>query len=307
MRRGVFKHVLAVILCMALAALLILLLVKNNDQEKSKTEHLSALENEANERRSRIAEIRKDLAARKKQLESTGGEGMMLVGYLPVDDNLDSIAEQADAYGFEPVILVNVSTKNAADIYAAASERGWSIVLTSRTLNDEVFEAIRQFRSTTAKQADTFLIRSADDNQENLEKLAAEGFTCCIRYADADEVESLPDMTYLEYSFLQTSKFSIEKRLDELESSVTPLLFAFDMSTIDSDAIATDVAMMAERVNGGQLSWFTLSAARTASESSADELRERQEEYNKYAAEKQKEIDKLQKEIDDIYSGWDGD
>lgn len=313
MRMQSLRRWLVRVLCLGLACLLAVLLVRYQKSERARDEHLAQLHKDAERYEARLKEIEKELAAAKDGIGSENKTGMILLAFQPQSSgDLKQIAEAGEQYGFSPIIVVDAEGENAEKILRAAADAGYEIVLTAEPFGEASAEHAASLRGLlsedqAASDSGMFLLREAYETEENLALVASADFDGCISYySHAAFSETHPSFALLHYSYLRNASFSVQKRLNELSDGGEALMFVLDLSAPElsqtavdrylsticgyADAHDVEIAAVAQTVEAIRLNRVNSESGKKA--------------YDRLLAERQEEIEELNAKLDEIYGKW---
>ena len=301
------------ILCLGLACLLAVLLLRYQKSERAHDAHITQLRKEAERYEARLKEIQKELDAAKGGVGGENKTGMIVIAFQAQSrDDLGRIAAEAEQYGFTPAVVVDAEASDAERLLRAAADAGYEIVLTAEPFGEASAERAAALRGMlTEEQAGSdsgmFLLREAYESEENLALLESAGFSGCISYySHAAFSETHPAFTLMQYSYLHNASFSVQKRLGELSDGGEALMFVFDLTAAELSQEAADRFLSAICGYAGEHGAEIATVAQTV-----DAIRQNrvntasgQAAYEKLLAERQEEIEELNAKLDEIYSKW---
>ena len=313
--RSILK-ILGYILCAAAVAVIAVMAVQRHNHNVRRAAYISGLESEARPYEVELNQIKRELNAMEGQEPETSGPGGAVVAYDISDpDQMEMIQTQARQYGFDPVVALNLQSKDLRTLTYALYETGYDIILTYSTFDEEVPELIEQFRKTVSgydfPDIDTFLLRENDDTPEHREMLTEAGITRIVYYSD--KVDSGPvdgEYVQINYSYINKSGYSPKNRLRALENSEQAVVFVFHMLSLENGDISEKqiqqvLDSILQKVRDRAAVFANLEEAEEIVRERAQtvdaqlkEFQQRQEDLTARAAE-------LQKTIDGIYSRWD--
>lgn len=294
-------RILAVCLLIAMAAGLVKIMMGQYQKDAERQALFDQLHEEARPYEREIAEIRKELERKKRQISPKQNCGGVVMTFQPEStDDLDIIAGLAAKYKFTPSLLLNVNVK--AELLEAAQETGYELILSASPLN---WQQISRFRQ--ANSFSTFLLRNTDEAADSLTQLAQAGFTGMVRYttrcANGVMENKLPCINYI---FVRSNTQSILTYLDSYAADRETLMLVFEMSALRSEKMTVDgmeffIAQIQEYIEMESLEYQSaepmLETVRILAATSAA----RREQYDIDEAEAQKRIEALQNSIHEIY------
>lgn len=313
MRMHSLSRWLVRVLCLGLACVLAVLLVRYQRSEREHDAHLAQLHREAERYEARLKAIQKELDAAKNDVGSENKTGMILIAFQAQStDDLRRIDAYAEQYAFAPVIVLDAEASGAERLLRAADDAGYETVLTAEPFGEETPQraaALQNGRGdeNDAPDGELFLLREAYESEENLALLEAAGFAGCISYrSHADFSAAHPAFAMMQYSYLRNASFSVQKRLSALSDGGEALMFVFDLGAAELTPEAVDRFLSAicgyAEAHGAQIAAVaqTVEAIRQNRVNTASG----QAAYEKLLAERQAEIDELNEKLDEIYSKW---
>lgn len=316
MRMQSLRRWLVRVLCLGLACLLAVLLVRYHRSERAHDAHIAQLRKEAERYEARLKEIEKELDAAKNAVGSENTTGMLLLAFqVQSSDDLQLIAEKGEQYSFTPVIVLDAGAPNADALLRAAADAGYEIALTADPFETDTARHAAALRGRlsgeqAASDSGMFLLREAYESEDNLALVEDAGFYGCISYRTHAEFSAAhPDFALLQYSYLRDAAFSVQKRLTALSDGSEALMFVFDLSAeaITPETVDRFLSEICGYASGHDTSISTLAQTREAIRQNRQNIRSGQSEYETLLAERQAEIDELNEKLDEIYSNWKED
>lgn len=313
MRMQSLRRWLVRVLCLGLACLLAVLLVRYHRSERAHDAHIAQLRKQAERYEARLKEIEKELAAAKDDIGSENKTGMILLAFQPQSsDDLRLIAEKGEQYGFAPIIVLDAQAPNADALLRAAADAGYEIALTADPFAADTAQHAAALRGRlgeeqAASDSGMFLLREAYETEENLALVANAGFDGCISYRTHAEFSAVhPDFALVQYSYLRDAAFSVQKRLTALSDGSEALMFVFDLSAeaITPETVDRFLSEICGYAAEHGTAISTLAQTREAIRRNRQNTAHGQSAYEALLAERQAEIDELHAKLDEIYSNW---
>ncbi|MCD8090104.1 MAG: hypothetical protein LUD81_05685 [Clostridiales bacterium] len=306
-------HIVCAVVCVLLAGILVFMIYKDNREQSEKTEAMEELQAEAKSYEEKCRELKDEISFLENNVYYSSEYAEIIVGFIVSDvSDTDYIEKKAAAYNFKPVFIIDC-TKDISDIKKIIDKIGdkGEIMLYASYFSESVKNTIisvnSYLKSAGQEHTGVFFLRNSDLNDSNVEFLLSEGFVGFTIYNDSPKAGQLEnDAVYFDYSYLSSSGTAVLSRIGNLYQNKASMILGFDMESINSGMI-TEIYM--EDLFDGILTYtdyydcyFSTTANVVAELSQINKTEaERRIEYEKQAAEIQKEIDGLEKTIHDIY------
>ena len=157
------------ILCVLLAVIFAYLIFQYNNASGEASSRLSALKTEAYPYEQELTRIKREMETKRLQLAEPTEPGLAVIGYtLDRAEDVEIIAEQAEQYGFKPVIFLAVDEENLDALMWSLYpyRRKYDFALTYHTWSDDTIEQAMRVREVMAeyqvKDTGAFLLRLND-------------------------------------------------------------------------------------------------------------------------------------------------
>ena len=289
-------------------------LYMDRKEELQKSVQIARQNEEAKPYEKEIREINAQMKEREKSLAYLNDTAEMLVGYrMYAPEDMAMIREQAETYGFSPVIVLDctMEIKQLTNIIQSVADKGWDIMLTGSPITDEINENVTQVREVLSQSglSDTgvFLLKSSDYSEKNVAKLAENGFkgyTCFSNTVTNGCEEN--GIIYFEYWYVQKGDTSIQNKLELMVDDRKAMIVVFDLENLHTgflteEAITERLDLMADYVKAEKMV-FSVTEEIVGQLSNINEVKaQRQAEYEEYAAQQQEKINELKEKINQIY------
>lgn len=304
------------ILCLGLACLLAFLMIRYHSAERAHDAHIAELQAEAEAYEAQLKAIQNELDTMKSAVGGENRTGMLPIAFAVRDAaDLEQIGAWASQYAFTPAIVLDVETEHARQLAEVAAREGYEVVLTALPFTADTAERAAALlpkpEEADAEAAPAlFLLREAYEDEDNLTLLMNAGFDGCICYYDhKDFSEAHPDFQLMQYSYLKSDSFSVEKRLKQLSDGGEALMFVFDLASADlpQEAVERFLSTISGYAADADLEFTTVSETCLALRQNRMNTMSGQADYETLLAERQAEIDALKEKLDEIYSNWKGE
>lgn len=304
------------IAALLIAAVLGVLLVRHHQAERRQSAALARMQEEAAPIERELDRIRQELSTRERALEEHERTACLIVGYqISQRSDVELALRQAEQYDFRPVFVLDPADSDWRDLLDALRDVDGELVLTASPCTEENVRA-EDFRSACSdgelSDMDTgcFLLRMNDDTPENLARVAASGYTGCIRHTDAGENTVLENgLVTLSYSQIKSGGFAVKNRLEEGVENGQALLFVFEMDAVRSGALTeSDIEQTLELIRTARqensLAPGTVTDALTLVRTWTETQTMSREAFETYRAEQEQRIEALEAELNEIYARW---
>ena len=313
-RKGV--QWLIAIATVILAAVLVVLLVRNHLETQRRDAALLTMLDQARPIERELDRAKRELAERERALNDNEKSACLMVGYQIVQrSDIDFANHQAKHYGFTPVFVLDPTLENVRELLDALRETPCEIVFSASPCTPETSNAaeLRELLAEPERAAvDTgcFLLRSTDDSAETLALVASSGYTGCIRHADTGENTVLETgVITLSYSQIKSGAFSVKNRLDKALAAGQALLFVFDMESMRAGTLTgTDAENALTEISAA---WTEQGLTPGTVVGALEEVRVYSEtkamtraEFEAYDDEQREKIAALEAELDAVYAQW---
>ena len=312
-REKILKGILAAV-SIVVGVVFVSGLYMDQKEEQQQSAQLAGMNEEAKPYEKEIREINAQIEKEKKMLAYLSDTAKMLVGYKVYGlDDVAMIQEQAEKYGFSPVIVLDcvMEIKELTNLIQSVADKGWEIMLTGSPVTDGIYETVTQVREVLGQYgiSDTkvFLLKNSDYSEETVEKLKDNGFKGYTCFSDtvANGCEE-NGMVYFEYWYVQRGDASMAKKMDLMIADRKSMVVVFDLESMHTDslpeeAIAERLELMEEYVKQEKMVYSSTEEIVEELSDINDVRAQRQEEFEKYAAQQQEKIDELEEKIQKIY------
>ena len=300
------------ILCVLLAVIFAYLIFQYNNASGEASSRLSALKTEAYPYEQELTRIKREMETKRLQLAEPTEPGLAVIGYtLDRAEDVEIIAEQAEQYGFKPVIFLAVDEENLDALMWSLYpyRRKYDFALTYHTWSDDTIEQAMRVREVMAeyqvKDTGAFLLRLNDDTPDRRSALEDVGIETILAYAEGLDNQITEKTVVLNYSYITKSDYSAGARLENLRNSERATAFIIGLEYVREQKIINTVLSSIEReVDVGNVEYSSLTdavkAVRNYLEAQAAEI----EAYEQELAQAQEQMEELQTKINDIYSNW---
>lgn len=297
------------VIVVLLAGALLYVMQTEKKASAAETARLEALAQEAKPYLEEQEQIRNELAQSSGQYMTTRDVGISIIGYdLETVDDLEMIERHAEKYGFQPVIVLDVTgyrqdySSRYDSLAEALNETDYEVVLTSTKFDADLLNEIEPLRAELRNDTNCFLLRNSDDSEYNLTVLAQFGYESCIRYVNNSNTPIRKDgLVCLSYSYINNSGVDITGRLDKLNKSSLTTMFVFNLEELDEDVVVYNLDMIDEYLYEGGIEYRSLKSAVEQAHEDTVSQEDRQAAYRAYVDERMDRMAELQQIVREIY------
>ncbi|MCD8237799.1 MAG: hypothetical protein LUC92_00440 [Clostridiales bacterium] len=310
--------IICVVLSVLLAGFLAYMIYTDNQQQKSQTAVMEALQAEARPYENELTQLKRELSNLEDSVSYSSEDAEIMVGFVATgDSDIEYIKDKADTYNFSPVLILDCTLDmDIIEKIIESADTSWEIMLYAPTfseeMNDLVLSVLSYLEDAGREHTGVFFLRSDYSTDANIQLLLDDEFIGYTSYHESSPKAGQTEdgAVYFDYSYLNTSGTSVTSRLSSAYTGKSSIIVAFDMASINSgDLSETYVTSLLDTIE-----WYTeyddcsfsTVAAVTEELSSVNSIEaDNQASYEKQAAEIQVRIDELEEIIDGIYDGYE--
>jgi len=307
-------NIVYVVACLLLAGAMALMVYRDRQEKNAYTSAVRELQAE-------VKPYEKELEALESELDSLEAEGSVssdaaaiMAGFTVTGvEDLSYIREQAEAYNFSPVLVIDCTMDLSliGEILEAAEE-AWEIMLYApeftEEMNVDVLSVLSYLESLEREHSGIFFLRSDFSSSSNIQLLLNDGFIGYTLYNGKSPEAGLTEdgTVYFDYSYLSSTGVSASDRLAALYTNRSSMIFVFDMESIHSGTLTeADVTSLFDTLQEyaayDDCSFSTVADVVEDIIEIGEKEAARQTAYEERAAKIQERVDELTEIISDIY------
>ena len=301
----------ALILALILAAVLAVLLVRHQRQERQRDAALTAMTEQAAPLEREIAQLERELVQAERRASEQTRTAFFAVGYqITETSDVDLAVRHAEAYGFTPVFVLDPTAGRYRSLVRAVRDVPCEVVLTAEPCTEEALAARPDLSEAQAVDTAAFLLDGSEDSPELLDAIAGAGYSCAVRYADSGENAVLDNgLVTLSYSRVKSRDFSVRNRLSKASEQAQVLLFVFDLAalhdgTLKEADIEADLELIFAGKDSGDAQYGTVTQGIAEVKASTEAQAMSRAELETFVTEQQQRIDAIRAELETIYAQW---
>lgn len=241
-----------------LSMILALGFIRYTDQQerKEQSEIIEALNAKARPYQAEKIQLQLELDGLQRDTAYQSKTARYMVGFLASSaDDFSYIREQAQFYGFSPIIIFDCD-EDTADLQEqlTMTEDTWEIMLGTSSFGSDVSERIQAFKAWLdeegRKDTGVFFIRRDDLSAANIQLLLDNGLIGYTEYHDSPSAgQKLNGAVCFDYSYIWTNEVSVDSRLSGVYANRSAMLYVFDMEKMRSGEVTeTAVATILRKV-----------------------------------------------------------
>ncbi|MCD7838468.1 MAG: hypothetical protein LUG65_06115 [Clostridiales bacterium] len=305
------RNIICIVLAVVTAVAIGIFAYLSNRTEREYTNALQSAVDEA-----RPYEV--ELQTLQQELEETeafswsSDTAKIMIGYSIVQGiDIEFVSTQAEAYGFEPVLILDCSQgfNTLAYLIYMASGTNWEVMLTASDFSDQAIADTPELRAYLERyelqDTGVFLFMDGDDSEENIQCLMDNDFTgYAVQNTEALSSGYTKDgLVYFDYAYVQTGSELSADGMDALFEDNASMLITFDMSSIHAETLSeqevTDILDTLQTLS--EEGYFLFSSVSDVVDEMV-ELGALQEIYDENILQKQERIAELETIIEKIYN-----
>lgn len=308
------KRILTLIIILAIFLLvsMVAVILRYDAESQARESRLQSISVQANMLERELRQLQRKAEKQEMQIYQSEGPGVAIIAFRISDEyDLQKALSYGAEYGFNPTILFNTGD-DVDGLISLIDDTGLEIVLYSYGFPDDELSRIlainNTFQQTFNETSDSYLLRSNDDTPENQTALLHAGIRVLFLYGEELNNSVREDGTVtLNYSFINKSSYSPERRLSNLIDSEQALLFAIDMkeTTVTEHQMDEIIELICQEEENGHI---RIGSVADAVQTVQDRVKREKNRLNEYMAaqeERAARIAELEATIREIYSQWD--
>ncbi len=311
LRRRLIQILIAVSLLGLLGGLAAVILTYHRDSQ-ARSAQLESLSEQARDYENELLRLRREAETQELHIYTPEGPGAAVFAFrLDSEETLQRAVSYGENYRFTPAILLDL-TDDTDSVLTLLEESGLEIIFYSADFSENDLQKLRDIRriikATGCVDTQSFLLRSADDTEENRAALSQAGIQTLFLYDDLLDTSVLTDgTTKLNYSYVSKSGYSPANRLANLANSEQALLFAIDLkeTTVTEHQMDEIIELICQEEENGHI---RIGSVADAVQTVQDRVKREENRLNEYMAaqdERAARIAELEATIREIYSQWD--
>lgn len=303
-------------ICSAAALLLVgmtVMLMHYRQETRARAAHIETLATEAKQYEAELTRLKREQEVQELHIYKPEGPGAAVIAFRIADEeSLQQVLNYGTSYGFTPAILVNTAEDDTETLLTLLRGSGLDVVFYSVGFTADELDGLQElqwtFRKAGCGNTQSYLLRAADDTEENRAALTEAGIRTLFLYGDTLDTQITEDGTaMLNYSYVNKSGYSPANRLVDLAGSEQALLFAIDMkeTTVTEHQMEEIVSLICREGDNGAVKICTVDEAVQTVRDRVDREQGRLHEFFAAQDERNTRIEELEAAIREIYSHWD--
>ncbi len=246
-----------VIISVILAIILGILLLQSSLADSVRAATISGISEEAHPYELELREIKDELSQLQSEIAYESETAKFMVGFEPNSvDDFEYINEQAEVYGFSPVILIDCTDEMSLikDLIQEADDYEFEIMLTaskfSESENESVMDVLTYLNKQKIEQCGVFLLRSNYETSANKELLIGDGFTGYVLYSDYPKYDCTDEgIVSFDYSYIRQNSTAIDTKVAYAYTAKASELIVFDLEAINDTLSENGIANVLDLVD----------------------------------------------------------
>lgn len=300
------------ILCVVLAAVLVVLLVGVYISDEEKKQEFNAAyeeyEKKTEKYKTEAEALAQELSALKEEYIFYGDDTKLMIGFAVADTgDIPYIRQKANKYGFSPVIVLDCTMDSSkATAIIEAADKKWEIMLYLPSFADDSVEKLSTAKSALEKagrkDCGVAFCRIESIAEKELEMLESAGFLGYTVYNSSPlSGQSENGMIYFDFSRITSAAMSVTDRLSLCYVKSASMMYIFDMASIESgavneEAVAVFMQSLADYAQKEKCGFATVSETVSA----LSQINAKKAEEAAFRAERIKEIETRIEQLDAI-------
>lgn len=241
MKKTRIKRFIVFVAAILLASLLLYSLYKTQNEQRDISNRMYELQQLALPYEKELEALKLSLKELQTQIieDSTPDRGRVLIGcQLSTFSDIYSVEEMADDYLIQPVLIIDCALPESELNYllSVLKSRTYEVVFTATPLTEAALLSVASIRQamleTELIDTGTFLLRGVDDTEANLDLLAKNGYTRCLRFINNYPSETLDNgLTCFGFGYLNSRNVALKTNLQNAAANKTSNMYVFDFST----------------------------------------------------------------------------
>jgi len=246
------RRIILMIFTFGLGAVLLYFIFMDAAGDRARDEARQAAEIEARQYEIQIQNLEVEILEREKKAAVTSDHGRAVMGfYLSGPEDVADVVSLGEQYGFRPTVLLDCgkSEEELLSITEAMQAAGFpaDIMLTGSPFDGDVNARARMLLSELPaggfSRGISFLLRNADDSEENRALILDEAYSGYSFYSDNTVSGTLPSGTpYIAYSFMSKEDLNIGSTLRKLRSAKTCMILVTDLEAVAGGTVNRETA-----------------------------------------------------------------
>ena len=309
------KRLLLMIVTFVLGAVLLVFIYLDAANDRARDTARQEAEIGARQYEIRIQELEVEILEHQKAAEVVQEQGRAVVGFhLSAPEDVAFAVSAGETYGFKPTVVLDCTASDeellaVAEALQAAGHPA-DIMLTGFPFDEEVLARARMLLSELPardfSRGISFLLRNADDSEENRALIYDEAFSGYSFYSENGAAGTLPSGTpYISYSFMRSADTDMGGVLRKISSGRTSMIVVLDLDsvaqgTLNQETIWVWLDRIREENDSGRLEICSVDDAFGALRQLRAQNDAAAAEYESFKAEKESEIEALREKIAEI-------